>query len=88
METKIKTENGHGHCKNENSVVISINGVSRRVDRGHYVVAELKCLLQIDPCHDLDEVVCGEFRPLQDSDKIHIKGGEMFVSHVRCGASS
>jgi hypothetical protein len=33
-------------------------------------------------------VVCGEFVPLDDNAHIHIKGHEVFVSHVRSGGSS
>jgi hypothetical protein len=36
----------------------------------------------------LDEVVRGEFKPLDDNAHIDIKGGEIFVSHVRTGGSS
>jgi hypothetical protein len=36
----------------------------------------------------LDEVVHGEFKPLDDNAHIDIKGGEIFVSHVRTGGSS
>jgi hypothetical protein len=36
----------------------------------------------------LDEVVHGEFKPLDDNAHIHVKGGDIFVSHVRTGGSS
>lgn len=88
METTIVTDKGHGYPRHDNEVMITLDGVPRQIQRGNYLVAELKRLLQIDPCHDLDEVICGEFRPLEDSGNAHIKGGEVFVSHVRCGASS
>jgi hypothetical protein len=82
------TEKGHGHPGHSNEVTISLDGVPRQIQWGNYVVAELKRLLQIDPCRDLDELICGELHPLEDSRMTHIKGGEAFVSHVRCGASS
>ena len=88
METTIEIGKGHGHPGHSNEVTISVDGVSQQILRGNYIVAELKRLLQIDPCRDLDEVVCGELRPLEDSGRTHIKGGEVFISHVRCGASS
>jgi hypothetical protein len=88
METTIVRHEEHGHPGHGNEVTISLDGAPRQIQRGNYVVAELKRLLQIDPCRDLDEVVCGELRPLEDSDKTHINGCESFVSHVRCGASS
>ena len=88
METTIVTDKEHGHSGHSREVTISLDGVPRQIQRGNYIVAELKRHLQIDPCHDLDEVICGELRPLEDSGKTHIKGGEVLVSHVRCGASS
>lgn len=88
METTVVTHKEHGHPGHSSEVTISLDGVPRQIQRGNYIVVELKRHLQIDPCHDLDEVICGELRPLEDSGKTHIKGGEVFVSHVRCGASS
>ena len=88
METTIATDKGHDHPGHGNEVFITLDGALRQVQRGAYLVAELKQLLQIDLCRDLDEVNCGELLPLEDSGKTHIKGGEVFVSHVRCGASS
>lgn len=88
METTVVTDKGHGHPEHGNEVTISLDGVPLQIQRGNYVVAELKRLLKVDLCRELDEVVCGEFRPLGDSNKVHIKGGESFVSHVRCGGSS
>lgn len=82
------TNREHGNHGYGSEVTISLDRVPRKIQRGIYIVAELKRLLQIDACRDLDEVVCGELRPLEDSVKTHIEGGESFVSHVRCGASS
>ena len=36
----------------------------------------------------LDQVVEGVFQPLEDDQRITLKGGEVFVSHVRQGGSS
>lgn len=88
METVIVTDKGHGRSGHDSEVMITLDGVPRKIKRGNYLVAELKRILQIDPCHDLDEVICREFRPLEDSGTIDVKGGEVFVSHVRCGGSS
>jgi hypothetical protein len=88
METTVVTHKEHGHPEHNNEATIFLDGVPRQIQRGNYVVAELKQLLQIDPCRDLDELICGELHPLEDSGKTNVKGGEVFVSHVRCGASS
>jgi hypothetical protein len=88
METTTESGKGRedsGHC---HEVTVTVNGSLRNIRPGNYTLADLKQLFQIDPCHDLDEVICGELRSLEDSGKTHIEGGELFVSHVRCGASS
>lgn len=36
----------------------------------------------------LDQVVDGIFQPLEDNQRITIKGGEVFVSHVRQGGAA
>ena len=74
----------HGKDK----VIVTIDGVKKPIHRGTYVVAELKSALEVDPSRALDEVIHGEFKPLDDTKRITIKGGEVFVSHVRQGGSS
>lgn len=88
MDTTTESGKGRDHSGHSHDVTITIDGSPRNIQPGNYTLVDLKQLLQIDPCHDLDEVICGEFRPLEDSVKTHIKGGEVFVSHVPCGASS
>lgn len=83
----------HGHDKEHHHhdhklVAVTIDGTTKHIERGEYVVSELKKLLGVDASRALDEVVHGEFKPLDDSACIHIKGGEIFVSHVRDGGSS
>jgi hypothetical protein len=58
------------------------------VHEGSYVVSEFKKLVSVPPAKELDEVVHGELKPLDDNQTIHIKGGEVFVSHARQGGSS
>ena len=81
-------EHEKGHHHNHNLVVVTIDGKPKHIERGEYVVSELKKLLDVDASRALDEVIHGEFTPLDDSERIHIKGGEVFVSHVRDGGSS
>ena len=81
-------EHGEGHHKGHKLVVVTIDGKPKHIERGEYMVSELKKLLEVDASRALDEVVHGEFKPLDDSARIHIKGGEVFVSHVRDGGSS
>jgi len=69
-------------------VQVTIDGKHTRIQAGTYPVAELKRVLGVDPSRVLDEIIGGEFKELPDNGTVHIKGGEIFVSHVRQGQSS
>lgn len=69
-------------------VQVTVDGKPKTIQAGTYTVAELKRVLGVDPSRVLDEVICGEFKELPDNGAVHIKGGEVFVSHVRQGQSS
>lgn len=69
-------------------VQVTIDGKHKTIQAGTYPVAELKQVLGVDPSRVLDEVIGGEFKELPDNGTVHIKGGEIFVSHVRQGQSS
>lgn len=79
---------GHRHPHPGHHVTVTVDGVKHEVPRGEYVVSQFKTLVGVDPARELDEVVHGEFKPLDDNAHINIKGGEIFVSHVRTGGSS
>lgn len=72
----------------QETVTVSVDGVEKRVPRGTYVVSAFKQLVGVDASRELDEVVRGEFVPLNDGASIEIEHHEKFVSHVRTGASS
>ena len=69
-------------------VSVSVDGVEQHVPAGTYVVSDFKRLVGVDPNKELDEVIHGEFKPLDDNAKITIEKHEKFVSHVRTGRSS
>lgn len=69
-------------------VGVTIDARKVRIQAGSYTLAELKAALSVESGKILDEVVGGEFRELNDKHRIHVKGGEIFVSHVRTGKSS
>ena len=77
-----------GHPPGGTLVTISLDGQERRLAEGVYKVHELKAMYGVPPDYELDEVVRGEFKHLNDERSIHIKGGEVFVSHVRQGSSA
>lgn len=69
-------------------VTVTVDTKPKTVHRGSYLVSEFKALVGVDQTLELDEVIDGQFKPLDDSARIVIKGGEVFVSHVRTGGSS
>ena len=69
-------------------VTVTVDTQSKTVHRGSWVVSAFKEVVGVAADRALDEVIGGEFKPLQDTQRITIKGGEVFVSHVRQGGSS
>lgn len=84
----MKMEETEGKDHGKDKVKVTIDGTVKSIHRGSYVVQELKAALEVDPSLALDEVINGKFEPLDDTHRITIKGGEIFVSHVRQGGSS
>lgn len=69
-------------------VTVTVDGTHRRVPKGKYQVSEFKTLVEVAAEYELDRVEGGRFEPLADDATLHIKGEEVFVSHVRRGGSS
>jgi hypothetical protein len=74
--------------ESKREVQVTVDNVKHEVQRGDYVVSEFKKLVGVDPARELDEIIKGELKPLDDNARIVIKGGEVFVSHVRTGGSA
>jgi hypothetical protein len=85
--TQVESGEEHGH-HHKKDVAVKVDGKTHHVPEGTYVVSEFKKLVGVPPSKELDEVVHGELKPLDDNQTIHIKGGEVFISHVRQGGSS
>ena len=77
-----------GDSADKHLVPVTVDGDIKHVRRGKYLVSEFKAAVGVPADYELDEVMDGEFRPLADDATIHIKGEEVFVSHVRRGGSS
>jgi hypothetical protein len=77
-----------GDQKKGKLVTVTVDTKPHTVRKGRYIVSEFKRLVGVDPSYQLDEVVNGQFVELKDTDKVSIKGQEVFVSHVRGGAAS
>lgn len=82
---KGSNEGRHQHGQ---EVQITVDGKPLTIADGVYSVVELKAMFGIAPDYELDQVDDGEFKPLNDERSIHIKGGEIFIGHVRQGGSS
>jgi len=82
----VKEHGEENRIKHE--VTVEVDGHPKRVPPGTYIVSEFKVLVGVDPSRALDEVIDGRLKPLRDDQRITIKGGEVFVSHVRHGGSS
>lgn len=73
----------HGHI-----ITVTIDTVPKQIRQGRYLVSELKTLIAVAAELELDEVVDGEFKPLDDTSHINVKDHDVFVSHVRRGGAS
>lgn len=71
-----------------NTVAVTLNNDTYEIQRGNYKIPELKSALGINSDYVIDQIIAGEFIELSDDGKVVIKGGEVFVSHVRSGCSS
>jgi hypothetical protein len=69
-------------------VHITINGASKLIHRGRQSVVEIKKVGGVPLADELEQLVDGKLTPLPDDGAVTIKGGEVFMSHVRSGGSS
>ena len=76
------------HPETGSEVTVTVDGSKHEVHRGSYIVSDFKKAVGVDAARELDEIIHGELKPLDDNARIVIKGGEVFVSHVRTGGSS
>lgn len=74
----------HGH----NEVQITVNGTDYSIDRGSQTVMKIKQVAGVALAEELEQVVDGKLTPLPDDGRVTLKGGEVFLSHVRSGGSS
>ena len=77
---------GDGHV--DKRVKITIDGVKHKVAPGKTSVADIKKIGNVPLADELIQNIGGKLTPLADDATLCIAGGEEFVSHPRCGASS
>lgn len=71
-----------------NLVAVKVDGDPRMIPPGDYTGASLKKVLNIPLEHVLELVRHHKFEPIDNGEKIKIKGGEEFVTHCGQGQSS
>ena len=86
-ETGTPTERHREH-HHPHTVTVTVDGIPHNLPAGEYVVSEFKGRVKVDAARELDQVIHGEFKPLDENARICISGCEVFVSHVRTGGSS
>lgn len=69
-------------------VKITIDKVVTAIRPGRHTVTEIKKLGGVPQADELEQLIDGKLKPLPDDGTVTIKGGEIFMSHVRSGGSS
>jgi hypothetical protein len=69
-------------------VTVTVDSHKKKVPPGSYVVSAFKEAVHVDLAKELDQVVDGVLKPLDDTAMIVIAGGETFISHERTGGAS
>ena len=70
------------------NVTITVDSIEHKVHRGSVLVSKLKEEVGVDSSLVLSIYNGTEFVDLAETDRITIKGGEVFASHVPKGSSS
>jgi len=85
-----KNPPGHDHEPPQTGpeVEISINNTIFTIHRGRQTVVAIKQVGGVPLADDLEQVIDGQLTPLADDASVTIKGGEVFLSHIKdCGSS-
>lgn len=84
--TDLQKGNSDEHRKDY--VTITVNDVQREIHRGRQSVTEIKQLGEVPLNYMLEQLIEGKLTPLDDNGSVVIKGGEIFIGHIKDGASS
>lgn len=69
-------------------VEVIVDSHPKKVQAGPYRVSVFKHDVGVPPEKELDQIIKGQIKPLDDNATIVIAGGEKFISHERTGAAS
>jgi hypothetical protein len=84
--TDLQKGNSDEHRKDY--VIITVNDVRKKIHRGRQSVAEIKQIGEVPLNYMLEQLIEGKLTPLDDNGSVVIKGGEIFIGHIKDGASS
>ncbi|MBL9170655.1 MAG: hypothetical protein JNN07_23185 [Verrucomicrobiales bacterium] len=76
------------HGEHRHAVSITIDGKPFNLRPGQHRVSEIRGIGGVPGDYELEQVMDGRFIPLASDGKVHIKGGEVFVSHPKDAGSS
>ncbi len=85
---KNKNDNGHGNGPGNSKVNITVNDTNYSIHRGRQTVVEIKNAGKVPLNHALEQIIDGQIVPLEDNGSVVIKGGEVFISHIKDGGSA
>lgn len=86
METKVDShDEDHKH---DHSVTIVVDGQSREVRPGKWIVRDLKTEVGVDQAKVLAEITPHGLKDLDDGDSIGVHEKQQFMTHARSGGSS
>jgi len=81
-------EKGNSAEHRKDVVKITINDSEKEIHRGNQSVVEIKNIGQVQLNYMLEQLIDGKLTPLDDNGSVVIKGGEIFIGHIKDGASS
>ena len=76
------------HTTSDKLVNVKVNGKLYHVPSGTYLVATFKTMVEVPPQDNLERLVNGEVKPLDDAGKVEVRGDESFVSFPCSGGAS
>jgi len=84
----VDLKNGNSEEHRKDYVKITVNDVQREIHRGRQSVSEIKTVGEVPLNYMLEHLINGKLTPLDDNGSVVIKGGEIFIGHIKDGASS
>ncbi len=88
MEKQRDTAPGKETRPTPHLVEVLVDRQKKKVQAGPYRVSVFKHEVGVPPEKELDQIIKGVIKPLDDNATIVIAGGEVFISHERTGAAS